>query len=409
MPKNKFLSCISSHEKDKVAYTPKAHVSSNSNIEEAANKKFRKAVQLKIDTLEAKTIRDEAEEKSLQACKLIMKRISEINTTQENKKIQVKQEASLSLQAQLQTISLKSQPQDKIEKQNFDHENKARNPIIFRPTDLQQNRLKPVEKLDHTQSQIKNEPSELEKRLAKQREWEEKNINTAVEAKPATPSKIETDTSQESKSIIETIERSKYEEKATNLLTSLKLYLGDAFEDMEFRVNEEICNREFNEQKLQELIDYEKEMKNRFFYARINEIFQTLAYYLDESELDEIKNKINSKYASNDLNEQDLNNVNAYATEKMNFPVEVVHRFTILSTITEEPENRHTLEMPIIDEPQHQLMDELDNLLQGLQEFTKELGQSNFSQPATCRSFFTLSTNSKELDVPKCDNFLFRP
>jgi len=391
MPKNKILSCISSPEKDKVAYTP--HVPSTSN-EEAVNKKFREAVQLKINTLEAKTIRDEVEEKSLQAYKLIMKKISaEINTIQKNKKIQTKQET-----AQSQTISLKPQPQDKTEKQNLDHENKAGNPLIIRPTDLQQHRLKSVEKLGHSQN--KNEPSELEKRLAKRREWEKKNTNP-VEAKPATPSKIET------------IKGSKYEEKATNLLTSLELYLGDAFEDIEFRVNEEICNGEFNEQKLQELIDYEKEVKTRFFYVRINEIFQTLAYYLDESELDEIKNKINSKYASNDLNEQDLNNVNAYATEKMNFPVEVVHRFTILSTITEEPENRHTLEMPIIDEPQH-LMDKLDNLLQGLQEFTKEPGQNNFSQPAICRaSVFTLSNNSnngKEFyDESRLDNFLSSP
>lgn len=405
MPKNKILSCISSHEKDKVAYTP--HVSSTSNIEEPANKKFREAVQLKIDTLEAKTIRNEVEEKLLQSCKSIMKKISgEINTIQENKKIQTKQETSMSLQAQLQTISLKSQPQDKTEKQNFDHENKARNPLIIRPTDLQQNRLKPVEKLGYTQTQIKKEPSELEKRLAKQREWEEKNTNT-VEAKPATPSKIETNTSQESKPIIETIERSKYEKKATNLLTSLKLYLSDAFEDIEFRVNEEICNGEFNEQKLQELIDYEKEIKNRFFYGKINEIFQTLVDYLDANELDKIKDKINTKYASNDLNEQDLNDVNDYATEKMNCPVEVVHRFKILSTITEEPENRRTLEMHSIDKRQ-QLIDELDSLLLGLHEFTKE--QNNFSQPATYRSsFFSSSTGSKEFDAPRLDNFLSRP
>lgn len=338
-----------------------------------------------------------------------MEKISaEINTIQKNKKIQIQQETSMFPQAQLQTTALKSRPQNTTEKQNFDHKNKAPNSFNILPTDLQK-KLHPVKNLDHTYSQIKNEPSELEKRLAKQREWEEKNTNT-VEAKPApsTPSKIETDISQESKSMI-TSEHSKYEEKTTNLLNSLKLYLGDEFENIEFRVNEELCNGEFNGQKLQELIDYEKEIKNRFFYAKINEIFQTLAYYLDESELDEIKNKINSKYASNDLNEQDLNNVNVYATEKMNFPVEVVHRFTILSTITEEPENRHTLEMPIIDEPQHHLIDELDNWLQGLHEFTKEPEQNNFSQPATCRSFFTLSTNSKELDVPRCDNFLFRP
>lgn len=165
MPKNKILSCISSPEKDKVAYTP--HVPSTSN-EEAVNKKFREAVQLKINTLEAKTIRDEVEEKSLQAYKLIMKKISaEINTIQKNKKIQTKQET-----AQSQTISLKPQPQDKTEKQNLDHENKAGNPLIIRPTDLQQHRLKSVEKLGHSQN--KNEPSELEKRLAKRREWEKK-------------------------------------------------------------------------------------------------------------------------------------------------------------------------------------------------------------------------------------------
>jgi|GEM_PF-1835107 hypothetical protein len=418
MPKIKIF-CISSPETaDKLAYA-KAPPSSNSNTEEDANEKFRKAVQLKIDQLEAQPIRNGVEENLLQAFKLIIEKISsEINMTQEdkkNKKIRVTQEIPLSFQEQLQAISLKnnnSKSQNKIETLDFDHEKKSRNPFIIRSTDLQQNRLKPIEKLDHKQSQNKDELSELEKKLARQREWEEKNINTG-EAKPATP--FEIDTPQESKSIVKIIghkdksqfiEYSEYEEKAINLLNSLKSYLeSDEFENIEFRVTEDISNG-FNEQKLQELMDYEKEIKNRFFYGKINEIFQTLVDYLDANELDKIKDKINTKYASNDLNEQDLNDVNDYATEKMNCPVKVVHRFKILSTITEEPENRRTLEMHGIDKRQ-QLIDELDSLLLGLHEFTKE---NNFSQPATYRSsFFSSSTGSKEFDAPRLDNFLSRP
>lgn len=115
------------------------------------------------------------------------------------------------------------------------------------------------------------------------------------------------------------------------LLASIKNYLEKTeYAHLEQKISKEIATDKFNEENLNTLREYEKEIKNTYFFGEINANLEKLKSSLTEKEFEDILKIVFLQYTLKNLNENFLNKFNIEVQKILNSDENLMNRFEIL-------------------------------------------------------------------------------
>lgn len=120
-------------------------------------------------------------------------------------------------------------------------------------------------------------------------------------------------------------------EEVKTLLTSIKSYLEKSeYEHLIQKLSKEIATNKFNQENLNALREYEKEVKNIYLFGEVNAKLEKLKSCLTDKDFEDILKIVLPQYKLKNLNEKFISEFNIEVQKRLNSDENLMNRLDIL-------------------------------------------------------------------------------